>query len=106
MSDAFELLQNLKREYLSSLPQKMRHIESMFAELQSDPGRKDLLDELCNAAHKIRGSAGSYDLDELGSAAGVLEDNIQEIIDRGRIEESDLSRVLESIELLSRHILQ
>ncbi len=56
----------MQAQFASALPAKAAHIEGLLARGEWDEARR--------AAHRLRGSAGTYGFSALGAAAGEIED--------------------------------
>lgn len=102
MDDINALFESLQREYLSKLPEKMRRIQELFDALRADPSRMDLLEQLGTLVHKIRGNAGSYGLNELSHMAATLDNELQALLDRGKVTASELDHAAIDLDLLKQ----
>jgi HPt (histidine-containing phosphotransfer) domain-containing protein len=65
-----ELLAAARRQFAVSLPSKAADVEALVA--------RGAWAEARRAAHKLRGSAGTYGFAEVGAAAGAIEDTLLE----------------------------
>jgi len=60
------LLVEARLQFASSLPAKTAELEALLA--------REAWDELRRAAHKLRGSSGTYGFAEVSAAAGAIEE--------------------------------
>jgi len=65
--------------YMASLPEKRARIEGLFAQLESRDWDVDAMAALKAEVHRLAGSAGSYGLEALGTAAVVLEGSLKSV---------------------------
>jgi len=65
-------LTKLKREYMRSLPARLEMIEQL---MQRGDARSR--EEAISILHKIHGTAGSYDLDDISEMAGDCEEHLR-----------------------------
>ncbi len=72
----------LQGGYAERLPEKLDAIEAAIAAARQDPQRPALLELAVRLAHRLRGSAGSYGLTEVGDAAGEVEDALAALASR------------------------
>lgn len=61
-------LEKLKRQYLQTLTDKIRNLETLVESLGRNPDDWETFDQLATAVHKIHGSAGTYGFDEITHA--------------------------------------
>lgn len=78
-------LEALRRATLAAFPDKMRHIadavSSALALSESDPNAElEAWSTARQLAHSLRGIAGMFGAQDLGTAAGTLEDMIAEYV--------------------------
>lgn len=71
--DAKQKVLELKRAYISSFEDKIKHLEECWKNIQTSEFTQNDLDELRSACHKIAGSSGSYELLDISHAAHELE---------------------------------
>lgn len=86
---AMERLALQHEKYLDSLSAKKSRIKDCWETIQSEGWTLDSLNTLRTEVHRLSGSAGSYGLNELGSAAQAL--------DRTLVMETELSSLSTSI---------
>jgi len=70
---AKERLELQQEKYLNSLPLKKDRIMSCWQGIQVKGWNCTCLSDLKTEVHRLSGSAGSYGLEELGSAANALD---------------------------------
>lgn len=71
--EAQQKLLQLKREYLSSFPEKINQLQTCWRALESKGFAVNDLNLLGTLLHKIAGSAGSYEMYAIHSAAHSAE---------------------------------
>lgn len=76
--DPAQALCSLAADYARSLPGKLLEVTDAVARARLDASA---LSEAILAAHRLRGTAGSYGFDEVGRAAGRLEDALAPLKD-------------------------
>lgn len=62
-------LDDLRRDYIASLPSKLARIEEALALTQEDPAPEHATASLRLLLHRLHGTAGSYGLHDIGKAA-------------------------------------
>lgn len=63
----------LKQAYIDSLPEKIQQLEKYWQSIQSNQFKLNDIEQLRGYCHKIAGSSGSYELQEISHAAHRLE---------------------------------
>ena len=66
-------LNNLRSEYLQSLPDKLRALQSCSQQLEQEQSNLAALHALIREAHMLTGSAGCYGFSKIGAEARTLE---------------------------------
>lgn len=64
----------VKTDYLNGLGQEWMRLSKAVSKAQAEPENHIALEEAINAAHKIRGTSGSFGLAKVSDAAGKVED--------------------------------
>ena len=80
MSDLAAALAELRTGYAAELPGLVRELGALLDAAATDAGA---LARARQAAHRLRGTAGSYGFVEVGEAAGRIEDALEEGADGG-----------------------
>ncbi len=68
-------LLELRREYLSELPELLRTLSEVVASAREGTG-PEAMRTAVSRAHALRGTAGSYRFQEISEAAGLIEDGL------------------------------
>lgn len=74
MPDLGHALAQLRERYRASAPQLVATFRGIASALASDPRSPALISSLRDAAHRVRGTAGSYGFTHASELAGVLEE--------------------------------
>lgn len=89
--------------YAASLEKKVSELRSLFSALQDTPADPGARERLRTAFHRIHGSAGSYEFDELGDLAGQCEALMDVTARPGApLDESVLAAVGEGLDRFAR----
>lgn len=75
--DIAEKLKALKDAYLARLPDELKQLALLLAELNSEEGRVPAMEQFNHKLHKLAGSAGSFGLADFGKKAKTLELEVQ-----------------------------
>jgi HPt (histidine-containing phosphotransfer) domain-containing protein len=68
-------LADLAAEYAAELPGLLEELAGLLEASAADPAA---VPRACAAAHRLRGTAGSYGFTAVGQAAGAVEDALEE----------------------------
>jgi HPt (histidine-containing phosphotransfer) domain-containing protein len=69
----------LRDELASKLPDRIEAVSRAIRAADGDRGDGALRDEARGAAHRLRGSAGSYGFPEISAAAGRIEEALVDL---------------------------
>jgi len=93
--------------FLEEGSEHLAEISRGLLSLEKDPGSAEAIDLIFRMAHSIKSMAASLGFDSISEVAHRLEDRMQEVRTRGRVDPSDLSllfRGLEALERMVRHV--
>ena len=76
--------QKLRAEFRGSMPAKITRLRSLWARVDCDEPDADALEILRRELHTMRGSAGTFGLPEVGTAAAKAEDCLDGLKDGSR----------------------
>lgn len=68
-------VEQIRRRFVEELDDRILDLEALKRMIINGERRQEALAEIVSRAHKIRGVAGTLGLNELGEAAGRLEDS-------------------------------
>ena len=71
--EAQHKLLHLKQEYIASFPEKVNQLQACWQKLESKKFAVNEINALGTLLHKIAGSAGSYEMRDIHSAASSAE---------------------------------
>lgn len=69
-------LEEMTAEYKRSLPDAVSELKGMIKQAQDEESNKACIGLAITASHKLRGTAGSFGMAELGVHMGTIEDNL------------------------------
>lgn len=72
-TDAKRKIDQLKKAYIDSFPEKTKQLQILWQCMQSEGYSKNNLTELAAFCHKLAGSSGSYEFQEISRAAHSVE---------------------------------
>lgn len=94
-------LNELKKEYADTLPEKLKSLEQLAASLGSISVKSDVFLQLIRAVHNLLGSGGSFGFPELSERAfkleKVLRDWQESDVPLGELEQKTIHKHLESM---------
>jgi two-component system chemotaxis sensor kinase CheA len=91
-------LSKYRAVFLEDATEHLADMSRALLELEKEPGRVDSIDLLFRLAHSIKGMAASLDYREVTACAHALEDRMQAIRSRGRVEPgAELSTLFEGL---------
>jgi HPt (histidine-containing phosphotransfer) domain-containing protein len=82
MPDQYDLqdfLEKAKAEYRESLSGLMAELEELVLQLAADSSDRQGRESLLESVHRVRGSAGSFGMDEVSKIAGEWECAIRDL---------------------------
>lgn len=85
-------LAELRRDYVHSMRERLLQLSSALSDWRAAPWDEGLRELARHLAHRLRGSAGSFDLAAVGAAAGVIEDLVVREIDETGEDQSNSER--------------
>ncbi len=88
--EAQEKIAQLKKVYISSLPEKVTALEECWSKLKADPYNEKNLMQFRTICHKLAGSSGSYGLDKIFNYASRLEQACMDAFDASVNNRNDL----------------
>lgn len=72
-----DLLDSLRVEYLSNIPEKLDNLENLVLEMDKDKEQKEAKKELFRHIHSMKGSAGSYGHQFISTVCHYWEDMME-----------------------------
>lgn len=92
-------LVELSKEYFSELPEEFKRINEALDAARKNENRDQALKTLRLKCHRLRGTAGSFGLAELGELMGAMEDRIRGLdsVEPDEIEPSFFDSIAESM---------
>lgn len=82
----------LRKEYISSLPDKIKQIDLNWAKVIQNPNNDENRKAFASLCHKYAGSAGAYGLLEFSNALLGLEAACKECIDADESPQQEVAR--------------
>lgn len=95
VSQAARILDELRREFVGHIPQRLAAIEQCWINCSMDADPAPALRELLRLAHSLRGSAKTFGQFELGDAAGRLENALSPWAELGRLPDPAARTILD-----------
>lgn len=77
--DINDLLADLKKGFISELPDRLDNMESLILAMNEDGDFQENYENLYRHTHNLKGSAGSYGLHIITSICHALEDTLNEL---------------------------
>jgi len=84
----------LRTEYRRGMPQKLERVEKLWTLVAGAKAVGAPLSELCRELHTVAGSAGSFGLPELSTAALAAENHLIAASSVGAAERATMERLL------------
>lgn len=94
------MMAEMNAEYRRALPEKLTHIEALWARLASGGWSAPACEELLRSAHTVAGSAKTFGLAAVSDAARSLEEALAPLGGTGVPASGDLGRIGALIEAL------
>ena len=97
----------LVQEYLKELSRRLRQMRACLAELHSRPDALELAQQLREAAHRLKGSGGSYGFPEISTASLQIETLLDKhLTTRTRLSSASMSDLERRMSDLQKAFLQ
>lgn len=100
--DTADWREELRRDYLATLPDKLSTLRQHLEALAAAPGEPSAREALLTTVHRLHGSAGSYGFAEVGRLAGAWELHL--VRDTRPVEPAALERMRRWLELMHRQL--
>jgi chemotaxis protein histidine kinase CheA len=76
MVDVAAEMAKLRAEYLAALPPRLEELRALLDAVRAAPGAAAALTAARRMTHRLRGSAGTFGLGELGAAIAIIDDTL------------------------------
>jgi two-component system, chemotaxis family, sensor kinase CheA len=108
MSDYFDPNnEELLNDFFMEATQQIELLEQNILAIESNPGDKEAIDEIFRAAHTLKGSSATVQMDELAKFTHIVEDLLDDIrSDKVVITEDVVDILLNSIDTIKNMILE
>ena len=91
-------LEKLRNDYTQALPMMTEELVQAVHRVREDHERISWIRDALRRSHDIHGTAGSYELDEISSAAAKIEEQIRGLQDLGQINWAEVDIAVETME--------
>ncbi len=93
MPKEFDLSKYMKL-FVTESREHLRTLNEAMIELESDPGKKDLIDQMFRACHTMKGMAGMMNMPAVTELAHTLEDVLAAVRDGKIVPEGDIAEAM------------